>query len=773
MIRENKKRKGRERAESVLSGWKKSICILAAVLTAACFLGSCGPEPGPGESTGALFGQGQLSEESSKPGAQSPLSSMQPGGEAGSTAGPAGGNTAASVGAAGEIQDAAQNGVSNQGTDSAMSAGIHGTVTKMDGEKLAELEAYLNDESSYGFLLSSYEQPQEIDLNQVFYAGAGFEQKGVTEKEKKLLVERMPVKEITTPVIKLGEEDVEALLKQKTGLSHESFLHPLGDLEEWAHIGRYKSWYTLNADTNRKQILCTDAWEQGDQVIIHYQLGEPVIYPLQEDPEGSAGTDQSSKAESSGTAETAAAFTDTAETAAEADTLAESADAAATAADEGVTAESADAAATAADAGVTAESADAAETAAEADTLAESADTAATAADAGVTAESADTAGTAAELADTTETSAETGTAAEADKGGEEPTAFYKPFYEARLKKNAGVWQFCSNILWVQKDLIEAQSYLAELDDEGEVLFAPFYPDTAVSGNADVTFGLVRQHALLAVLDPMEEGNIRTNLTFKSVEAVDFTDYNADGCQDILTVCSYTRTGSDGKKESGIREARVYTGRKDGFPVLNSKKTEEVNKNVRRLDITDITQYLTGKSDGNTKKYNSWKEAFADRIRHTDKNEYDGFALIHLNDDRVPELVQAGATSAKGATIVVYKNGSLQETWLNRRSFRYLEYENLLYSASGMENLHFDSFYSITGGQLGLSVQGYYGNKEFARVRYDEQGQEIYSYFWDGGEVSRSGYSDGIMFVFDLSRAKTCGEGENILTAEEMLEKLK
>ena len=325
----------------------------------------------------------------------------------------------------------------------------------------------------------------------------------------------------------------------------------------------------------------------------------------------------------------------------------------------------------------------------------------------------------------------------------------------------------------MQKDLIEAQSYLAELDDEGEVLFAPFLPETAVSGNADVSFGLVRQHALLALLDPMEEGNIRTNLTFEGVDAVDFTDYNADGCQDILTVCSYTRTGSDGKKASGIREARVYTGQKDGFPVLDLEKTAAVNKNVHTLDITDITRYLTGETDGTSKKYNSWKEAFADRIRHTDKNEYDGFALIYLNDDRVPELVQAGATSAKGATVVVYKNGSLQETWLNRRSFRYLEYENLLYSASGMENLHFDSFYSITGGQLGLSVQGYYGNKEFARVRYDEKGQEIYNYFWDGGEVSRSGYSDGIMFVFDLSRAKTCGEGENILTAEEMLEKLK
>ena len=749
MKKENKKGTGQDKAKSILSRWKKSICVFAAVLTAACFLGSCGPEPGPGESAGALFGEGQPLEESPKPEAQSSQSSVQPGVEAGNTAGSAGGNTAASVGAAGEMPDAAQNGVSGQGSDSALSAGIRGTVSKMDSGKLAELEAYLNEESSYGFLLSSYEQPQEIDLNQVFYAGAGFEQKGITEKERKLLLERMPVKEITMPVNKVREEDVEALLKQKTGLSHEEFLHPLGDLEEWAHIGRYNSWYTLNAETNRKQILCTDAWEQGDQVIVHYQLGKPVIHPLPEDPKESSGTEKSGRAEKTTGTEKTAGTDKPSKT--EKSSEAELSGAAET---------------TAAYAGT-------AETAADANMAAEIAGTAQTTADEDTAAEIAGTAETAAEADTATETAGTADTIAEADIDVEKTTAFYRPFYEARLKKTTDGWQFCSNILWVQKDLIEAQSYLAELDDEGEVLFAPFFPDTSVSGNADVSFGLVRRHALLALLDPMEEGNIRTDLTFEGVDAVDFTDYNADGCQDILTVCRYTRTGSDSRRTNGIREARVYTGQKEGFPVLNLKKTEEVNKNVHTLDITDITQYLTGEPDGSTKKYNSWKEAFADRIQHTDKNEYDGFALIYLNDDRVPELVQAGATSAKGATVVVYKNGSLQETWLNRRSFRYLEYENLLYSASGMENLHFDSFYSITGGQLGLSVQGYYGNKEFARVRYDEKGQEIYNYFWDGGEVSRSGYSDGIMFVFDLSRAKTCGEGENILTAEEMLEKLK
>ena len=474
MKKENKKGTGQDKAKSILSRWKKSICVFAAVLTAACFLGSCGPEPGPGESAGALFGEGQPLEESSKPEAQSSQSSVQPGVEAGNTAGSAGGNTAASVGAAGEMPDAAQNGVSGQGSDSALSAGIRGTVSKMDSGKLAELEAYLNEESSYGFLLSSYEQPQEIDLNQVFYAGAGFEQKGITEKERKLLLERMPVKEITMPVNKVREEDVEALLKQKTGLSHEEFLHPLGDLEEWAHIGRYNSWYTLNAETNRKQILCTDAWEQGDQVIVHYQLGKPVIHPLPEDPKESSGTEKSgraekttgtektagtdkpskteksSEAEFSGTSETTAAYAGTAETAGAADTAKEIAGTAQTSAD----------------ASMAAEIAGTAETAGAADTAAEIAGTAETAADANLAAEIAGTADT----------------IAEADIDEEKTTAFYRPFYEARLKKTTDGWQFCSNILWVQKDLIEAQSYLAELDDEGEVLFAPFFPDTAVSG---------------------------------------------------------------------------------------------------------------------------------------------------------------------------------------------------------------------------------------------------------------------------------------------------
>ena len=303
------------------------------------------------------------------------------------------------------------------------------------------------------------------------------------------------------------------------------------------------------------------------------------------------------------------------------------------------------------------------------------------------------------------------------------------------------------------------------------MFFAPFYPDTKKNEKADVTFALEQDRAILAILDPIEAGNIRTDRVFAGVDAVDFTDYNKDGYTDILTVCSYTQVGEDGKKTGNVREARVYSGQKDAVPALDSTKTEAVNRDVEVLNITNVTSYLTGKNDGTAQKYSSWKEAYADRIKGIDEEEYEGFALIYLNDDRTPELVQVGATAAKGVTIVVYRSGTLEETWLNRRDFQYLEYENLLYSPSGVENLHFDTIYSISGGRLGVSVQGYYGNNSFARVRFDERGEEVWDYYWEGGQVSESGYRDGLSFVFDTARARTC-KGEQLLTAEELLQQL-
>ena len=674
---------------------KRKICLTLAVMMAVCcVLSGCGPEPGESEEAASLFGGG------GGPGAGM-TAGMTPGGNQGDVRPPGEGREDAASGSAtlsAPVSAENPTGTSEQAA-AAPEPGRPGKypadLEAMSAENLNALQNDLNEKSNYGFLLSTYETPADINLSQVFYCGAGFKQEELEKKERKLLFDRIDEKNTSTPVFKVTDEQIDDLLARKAGITYEESSRKLDGEESWAHIGRYGAWYSVHRDSNQKYIQCSDAWTGGDICVVHYVLTDDLPADITSAQEKGSSEE---KTETAGTASSSATADEEGTSAAEGDTSGKAAG----------------------------------QETASADKKAAGQETAA----------------------------------------AEQKSAGYKPVYEAILRKKGDGWQFCSNILWVQKGLIEAQSYRAELDPVGEIFFAPVYPDTGTDPMADVSFALIRDKGLAAVLDGMEKDNIRTDRIFKNVDSVDFTDYNNDGCTDILTVCTYTKVGKDGKKSGELTEARVYTGQLEGTPFLDEKKTKAVNRDVETINISNITSYLTGKTDGKDKKYSSWKEAYADHIRNLDEKEYDGFALIYLNDDRVPELVQVGATSAKGATVVIYRSGILNETWLNRRDFRYLEYENLLLSASGVENLHFDTIYSISGGKLSVSVQGYYGNDSFAQVQYDDRGRESYDYTWDGGRVSRSGYLDGISFVFDMSRAKS-SEEEQLLSAEEILEKLK
>jgi len=713
----------------------KGIALLG-VLT--CFLSACGPEPGKEETkeeTGdSLFAQEEVSsgqtgtvQDESDPETAGTGGTADPGAEAGEDlqqTDPEKGGT----GAAAE----------ETGQDSSAETAEEKYVerTPLDSQALEEIEAYLNEDSSYGFLLSSYERPEDIDLAQVFYTGAGAPQEKLEEKEEKLLLERTNQESFMTSVTKVKEEYIEELLSRKAGITYEESGHPL---DSWAHIGRYAAYYHLHGDTNRVTVRCTDGWQQGDTFILHYQIsaGVPLQTKEAENPAGAgaAPVEGSTAQDSAVPAEESAAGDSATQT-------------------EGSTAQDSAAPAEESAAG------DSAAGAAAADSTADL-----PAAEASGTEVSAEGLSSAAEYAEAAPPQA---------------TAYYTPTYEVELKKVGENYRFCSNILWVQKDLIEAQSYQADLKPLGEVFFAPLFPDTDADPRADVTFALVKDKALLMTLAEMETGNIRSDRIFTGVDAVDFTDYNDDGYTDILTVCSYQLVDDNGNRAGDVREARVYTMQvmgeeeadPEGWPVLDKEMTEAVNRDVRTLNITNVTEYLTGRSDGTDKKYSSWKEAFADHLRGLNTEEYRGYSLINLTEGRTPVFVQIGATPAKGATLVVYRNGRLEETWLNRNTFQYLEYENVLYSASGIENLHYDTIYSIVLGRLQVSVQGYYGNSRFARVQHDENGKESYDFYWDGGTVSENGYRDGMAFVFDSSRAKECGT-EGLLTAEEMAEKLK
>ena len=90
-------------------------------------------------------------------------------------------------------------------------------------EELAEYTEWVQDHSNYGFLLSEWENPEQIDLYQVFYTGAGVGRPG-TEEEKQAHIARWNLPGIETDFSAIDKAAVDALLLEKTGFTYDELV---------------------------------------------------------------------------------------------------------------------------------------------------------------------------------------------------------------------------------------------------------------------------------------------------------------------------------------------------------------------------------------------------------------------------------------------------------------------------------------------------------------------------------------------------------------------
>ena len=97
----------------------------------------------------------------------------------------------------------------------------------------------------------------------------------------------------------------------------------------------------------------------------------------------------------------------------------------------------------------------------------------------------------------------------------------------------------------------------------GSVTFSSYKPDSRQNPLADVLFEIKKAGKTVCLLDGVYEDNIRSNETFNKVEAVSFPDYNSDGFNDIIIICSYS-PASGPETGTGYPEVRIYSGNTDG-----------------------------------------------------------------------------------------------------------------------------------------------------------------------------------------------------------------
>lgn len=319
--------------------------------------------------------------------------------------------------------------------------------------------------------------------------------------------------------------------------------------------------------------------------------------------------------------------------------------------------------------------------------------------------------------------------------------------------------------------VIKEQTFETELHPLGNVKFVSCRPDTEKNPLADVEFSIWKDGKKVCELPGIFEENIRSNEEFEAVEAVSFPDYDKDGYEDILVICSYSPvSGPD--EGTGYSEVRIYHGQEDGSFALERKLSEDANSALAEKTIQSVKGFLGMGQSGNTAVQDSWQQAYIDYINEADQEGVRTYVLIYLDDDDIPELVDIGTCEAEGCRIVNYSDGKAWETQLRRLYFNYLERENLLCNSEGNMDSYTDLVFRIQNGRMELLASGAYGAEDNSDVQFDAEGNPIYQYEWNGVSMTKEEYEKALNEVYDTSRAKDGYAWGDWYSKEEMIEKL-
>lgn len=166
----------------------------------------------------------------------------------------------------------------------------------------------------------------------------------------------------------------------------------------------------------------------------------------------------------------------------------------------------------------------------------------------------------------------------------------------------------------------------------------------------------------------------------------------------------------------------------------------------------------------------AWQQAYADYLLNdSDAAAQEGYTLITMSGDEIPQLVEVGIDEATGCRIIYYAKGEVHSAQLNRLYFSYIPGENLLCNSEGLMDTYYDLVYSIVDGEMTLIAAGYYGAEDNSNVQFDAEGNPVYQYEWNGMEMSKEEYEDELLSVYDTSRAVSY-DYSSLYSADEMIE---
>ena len=108
---------------------------------------------------------------------------------------------------------------------------------EITAEEMQYFSEFVHKDHNYGFLLSVYDTPADVNLNQVCYNGIGVSSVSeISEEEREAFKKTVPWGEIETDFFRITTAQLNDFLLEKTGLSYEPDVE---EKEQYADVAFY------------------------------------------------------------------------------------------------------------------------------------------------------------------------------------------------------------------------------------------------------------------------------------------------------------------------------------------------------------------------------------------------------------------------------------------------------------------------------------------------------------------------------------------------------
>lgn len=177
---------------------------------------------------------------------------------------------------------------------------------------------------------------------------------------------------------------------------------------------------------------------------------------------------------------------------------------------------------------------------------------------------------------------------------------------------------------------------------------------------------------------------------------------------------------------------------KSAVAVLNYDHNTDIYAKDISMSYQETCKYLGGETDSA-----GWQELYLQALDELETDYYQGYKLIYIDDDNIPELLAIGVNRTTPGILYWINNGKLCSEKFQLDGFYYFEKKNIFLSHAVYYPVQWDHINKIDGSKISTDSEGEINTLS---------GEEYYK--WNGKDLgSLDAYTSARKEVFDIDSA--------------------